>query len=136
MNQVLNTNVSLYISISYIWAKDLERNEPMPEIAPMYIRYQVKSAHFSNKLTSFLQLRYVLEQNRVSTEFGEAESPAFLLIDTNFRYKLPLNAVVTLSINNVLNTNYAEHLNRINQVTATPIFSPGRNISNYLSTSF
>ena len=41
-----------------------------------------------NHLKPVLKVRYVLDQNRISPEFGETTTPGFTILDFNLAYRL------------------------------------------------
>jgi iron complex outermembrane receptor protein len=136
-NQVLFAGLQHQLSIAYTYAQDLERDAPLPEIAPMDIRYSLRGAYFKEKLRPEVSLRHVLTQGRISTEFGETETPAFTLLDLNISYQLNRMIRVKAGANNLLNQNYYEHLNRsVRGSMGTPIFAMGRNIFGSLNITF
>ncbi len=115
------------IGVAYTYAQDLERNEPLPEIAPLDLRYTLIGDYLNGKLQPELTFRHVLQQSRVSTEFGETATPSFSLLDVKLGYQLNNSARITAGVNNLFNENYYEHLNRSVRGNNLPLFAPGRN---------
>ncbi|BDD10175.1 ligand-gated channel [Fulvitalea axinellae] len=115
------------LSVAYTYGEDLDRKDPLPEIAPLDVRYVVGGALFGGKLLPEFSLRHVLKQNRVSEEFGERKSEAFTLADINLTYR-PLPWLdLDLGLKNLFDTTYFEHLSRANRNNDSgPIYSPGR----------
>jgi len=68
-----------------------------------------------------------LEQNRVSTEYGERATPSFTLLDAKVAFQLSKSASITAGVNNLFDENYYEHLSRSVRGNNLPIFAPGRN---------
>jgi iron complex outermembrane receptor protein len=126
-NQQLPLGLQHQLGIAYTYAKDLERQEPLPEIPPMDFRYSLLGKYINNKLTPEIMFRYVLEQNRVSQEYGETHTPAFALLDLKLGYSISKSVKVNAMVNNVLNQAYYEHLNRSVRGTKNPIYAPGTN---------
>ncbi len=115
------------LSAAYTYGQDLERSEPLPEIAPLDLRYALSGSYVRDKLLPEVSFRYVMQQERISSEFGETVTPAFALLDLKIAYVISDALSAKIGVNNLLNTNYYEHLNRSVQGTANPIFAPGRN---------
>jgi iron complex outermembrane receptor protein len=116
------------VGVAYTYAQDLERDEPLPEIAPMDLRYTLAGSFMKGKLTPELVFRHVLRQGRISTEFGETETPSFSLLDIRASYQVSEKARFTLGVNNLFDENYYEHLNRSVSGGILPIFAPGQNV--------
>ncbi|TRX59021.1 TonB-dependent receptor [Fulvivirga sp. M361] len=115
------------LGIAYTYAQDLERDEPLPEIAPLDFRYTLRGNYLKNKLQTELIFRHVLEQSRIATEFGETVSPEFSLLDVKVYYKVSDTFKLSTGINNIMDENYYEHLNRSVRGAGGPIFAQGRN---------
>ncbi len=115
------------LGIAYTYAQDLERKEPLPEIAPLDIRYTIFGNFLEDKLQPEFTFRHVLKQTRVSSEYGESKTPGFSILDLKLSYQLLETFRVSAGINNVFDTNYYEHLSRSVRGTTDPIYSPGRN---------
>jgi len=124
------------LALAYTYAQDLERDEPLPEIAPLDLRYALLGSYFKGRLIPELTFRYVAEQSRVSDEFGENVTPSFSLLDVKVGYRLGSGLSLSAGVNNLLDENYFEHLNRSVRGTMDPIFAPGRNIFANLNWSF
>lgn len=125
--QQLLVGLQHQIGIAYTHAKDLERNEALPEIAPLDFRYILIGNYLDGKLQPELTFRHVLEQSRISTEFGETATPSFSLLDVKLGYQLTNSSRITAGVNNLLDENYYEHLSRSVRGNNLPLFAPGRN---------
>jgi iron complex outermembrane receptor protein len=121
-------------SMAYTYGQDLELDEPLPEIAPLDLRYRLYGNYVKNKLKPEISFRYVLKQSRISSSFGETETPAFTVVDFKISYQVVRIFGMTAGIQNLFNQNYYEHLNRSIRGSAVPIYAPGRNF--YLSVNF
>ncbi len=115
------------VGMAYTYAQDLERDEPLPEIAPLDFRYTLIGNYIDGKLQPELAFRHVMEQSRISTEYGETTTPSFSLLDVKLGYQLTKAARITAGINNIFDDNYYEHLARSVRGDNLPIFAPGRN---------
>ncbi len=135
-SQGLFAGLSHHFGLAYTYAQDLQRNLPLPEIAPLDIRYAIFGNYFKNKLKPELVFRYVAQQSRYSKEIGETLTPAFKLLDVSLAYRLNNQLSFSGGINNLLDENYYEHLNRSVSGTSNPIFAPGRNVFINLNFTF
>ena len=126
--QRLLVGLQQQVGMAYTYAQDLERDEPLPEIAPLDFRYSLIGDYFDGKLQPEVTFRHVMQQSRISTEFGETETPAFSLLNIQAGYNLTKEARLTAGINNLFDENYYEHLNRSVRGNNIPIFAPGRNV--------
>lgn len=124
------------LGLAYTYAQDLERNEPLAEIPPMDIRYSLRGSYLEDKLNPELVFRYVMEQSRISEEYGETVSPSFSILDLKLGYDLSKNVKINASVTNVLDEAYYEHLNRSVRGTDMAIFAPGRSFNAGISARF
>ncbi len=130
----MNHGFSHTLDIAYTYGQDLERLEPLPEIAPLDLRYGISWQDKSARLIGRAEVRYVSAQNRVSTEFGESSSPSFTTINVEGSYHLASNWKLQAGIQNLTNVVYAEHLSRSTLGTQAGLLNArGRNL--YISTS-
>jgi len=134
--QKLPLQLTQSIAIAYTYARDMENNGPLPEIPPLDVRYSLLGHYFNKRFSPAVTVRYVAEQNRVSTQFGETSTPSFTVVDLRFDYRMLEGFSLNTGINNLLDIKYYEHLNRLNRDTGNPIYAPGRNIYFGLSYSF
>ena len=134
--QQLLAGLQHQLGVAYTYGQDLERDEPLPEIAPLDFRYVLSGNYLKGRLRPELSLRYVAEQARVSTEFGETVTPDFALLDVEVGYQLTETLSINAGVNNLFDENYFEHLNRSVRGTANPIFAPGRNVFANLNLTF
>jgi len=129
-NQELFAGLQHQLSGAYTLGEDLERDEPLPEIPPLDIRYALNGNYLNGKLKPSFTLRHVLEQNRVSPEFGEPETPSFTTVDIAVQYQVTRNLSFSAQVQNLFDEAYFEHLNRAFRSDAQRrIFAPGRNIT-------
>ncbi|MBD3749625.1 MAG: TonB-dependent receptor [Sphingobacteriales bacterium] len=135
-NQVLFAGLSHRIGIAYTYGQDLERDQPLPEIAPLDARYALYGSYLKNRLKPEVTFRYVTKQSRTSTEFGETVTPSFNLLDFKIGYQINSSIFLNAGVNNLFDENYYEHLNRSVSGTNKPIYAPGRNYFINLNYSF
>ncbi|AKA35451.1 TonB-dependent receptor domain-containing protein [Flagellimonas lutaonensis] len=125
--QQLTSGLQHRVGVAYTYAQDLERDEPLPEIAPLDLRYTLSGHYMKGKLLPELTFRHVLEQSRTATEFGETPTPSFSLLDAKLAYNFTKSGRITVGVNNIFDENYYEHLTRSVRGNNQPIFAPGRN---------
>jgi iron complex outermembrane receptor protein len=122
------------ISAAYTYGQNLETDEPLPEIAPLDFRYRLTGSYLKGKLHPEIGIRHVIEQERISDEFGEKATPSFTLVDAKISWQVLDYLGFTGGVRNLFDEQYYEHLSRaFSSDRTTPIYSPGRNF--YLSVS-
>lgn len=89
----------------------LTSGEPLPQIAPLkcyhVVRYSVKGWHIQ------AEAEWALAQKRVNSFSGESTTPAYGLLHLRTGYQLLLQShllQLNFAVENVLDTNYREHL--------------------------
>ncbi len=135
-SQKLFAGLQHQLGIAYTYGQDMERDEPLPEIAPFDLRYALSGSYLKNKLSLELVIRFVGEQSRISNEFGETVTPSFTLLDINIGYQVSDKLSINAGVKNLFDENYYEHLNRSVRGTNNAIFAPGRNIFTNLNFTF
>lgn len=114
-------------SVACTYGQDLIRKEPLPEIAPLDLRYHLSGTYVKNHLMPYATFRYAMEQDRISGEFGETVTPSFFVVDLGLSVRInPLISFRT-GVQNLLDELYYEHLNRsVKSASPFPIYAPGR----------
>ncbi len=135
-NQKLFAGLQHQFSLAYTYGQDLVREEPLPEIAPLDMRYHLSGVYLDNRLRPHATFRHVIEQSRISGEFGETVTPSFSVIDLGVSFQVHRLLGVTAGINNLLDTAYYEHLNRSVSGATTLIYAPGRSLFLSLTLDF
>lgn len=102
------------------------KNDPLPEIPPLETNLWFSYKFFKNKLVPEINIRAVNAQNKISEAYDEESTPGFTLLNLKINYKYNDQLQINMGINNVLNLNYYEHLNRRIIGTHTPFLEPGR----------
>jgi iron complex outermembrane recepter protein len=124
-------------TVVYTHGKDGKLDEPLPEIPPLEIKYRLLGSFAKEKIIPEILFRQVLKQDRISTSFGETETPAFNVYDVKLTWLAAKNISATGGIQNLFDTAYYEHLSRSIRVAETrPIFSPGRSFYATLTFNF
>ena len=104
------------LSVMYAWGENSESNDPLPQIAPLEGRFNLR--YVQDKYTLGLLWRAVAQQDRVSLNQGNivgydmGESKGFSTLALNATYHIVDNIDLALGIDNVLDKTYTEHLNR------------------------
>ena len=134
--QQLNKGLQHQIGVAYTYGQNLDEQDPLPEIAPLDFRYSLFGTYLDGKFRPEVTFRYVLDQSRISTAFGETTTPAFGLLNLQLSYDLSDRVRFGAGINNLLNATYYEHLNRASRGSNNPIFERGRNVFTSINISF
>lgn len=125
--QTIATHISQSAQMAYTYARRLDNRDPLPEIAPLDFRYEVSGHFLNDKFLPSAQIRHVVKQDRISTDFGETSTPGFTLLDILMTYRIAKSWQVNVGIYNLFDKTYYEHLNRsVRSATARPIYAPGR----------
>ena len=114
------------VAAAYTYAEDLTNKNPLPEIAPLDIRW--KLAAEKGSFFGSVNYRFAGKQKRINPNFSELETPDFSLLDLHLGYKIFRGGRFSLDINNLLNRNYTEYLNRTLYKNTQRIMMPGRNV--------
>jgi len=102
------------------------KNDPLPEIPPLEANIWFNYKFFKKKLVPELNIRMVAAQNQISEAWDEDSSPGFTILNIKVNYKYSDQLQVNMGVNNVLDINYYEHLNRRIIGSKTPFLEPGR----------
>ncbi|WP_151823088.1 TonB-dependent copper receptor [Acinetobacter oleivorans] len=104
------------LSAMYAWGKNTTDDKPLPQIAPLEGRLNIR--YVADKYNLGLLWRAVAEQNRVSLHQGNIvgydlkPSKGFSTLSLNGSYNLRKDIDVSVGIDNVLDKTYTEHLNK------------------------
>jgi iron complex outermembrane receptor protein len=129
--QRLFAGLQHHLNIAYTYGQDKIRKEPLPEIAPLDLRYSISGRYLNNTLKPLINIRHVLKQDRISHVFGETATPSFTLLDIVLTYQYSQHLGAAAGVQNLFDVTYYEHLNRVVKNQPYPIYAPGRNF--YLS---
>jgi iron complex outermembrane recepter protein len=132
--QYLFAGLNHNLNMAFTYGEDRVRKEPLPEIAPLDIRYTLNGHFLENKVNPMLSFRYVLQQDRISRKFGETKTPSFSLLDLGISYQMLDYLKTTVGIKNVFDQAYYEHLSRSVRGTNRNIYAMGRSF--YLTIAF
>jgi iron complex outermembrane receptor protein len=117
-------------SFFYVWGKDDLREVPLPEIPPLDLRIAARRT-FSGRVSGWLELgaRFVGEATRIDPAFPENETPSFHVWHLRGRCALSRHFAFEAGIENLLDTEYWEHLTR-EAAGNVPGLTPGQEIPN------
>jgi iron complex outermembrane receptor protein len=122
--------------LAYIRARNLDWNEPLPEIRPLELNFGLR---YERKLWwADIQSRWVDEQERVSLAFDESITPGFVLMDLRAGWEPVKGLSLGMAVLNILDRQYREHLNRAYRNTPEPglIYEAGRNVTFFVKYEF
>lgn len=107
-------------------SSEIVKNDPLAEIPPLDAKISFAYKFMDGKLIPELGFRYVAAQNKVSKASLEPTSPAFNLLNISVLYKYNDYLDIAAGVNNLMDVQYAEHLNRRVIGTDFRIAEPGR----------
>ncbi|WP_168416967.1 TonB-dependent copper receptor [Acinetobacter indicus] len=114
------------ISAMYAWGENTTDNTPLPQIAPLEGRVNLR--YIQDRYTLGAYWRIVDGQNRISQNQGNIvgydlkESAGFSTLSLNGTYHLSDGVDLSVGIDNVLDKTYTEHLNKMGAAgTGLPI---------------
>ena len=105
------------LSTMYAWGEITDNNDPLPQIAPLEGRFNLR--YVQDKYSLGLLWRAVAKQDRINLNKGNivgydiTESKGFSTLALNATYKLMNDVDLAVGIDNVFDKNYAEHLNKL-----------------------
>ena len=136
-NQKLFAGMGHNLGFAYTYGQDLVREAPLAEVAPLDFRYALYGSYLDNRLRPEITFRYVLEQDRISTDFGETVTPSFAILDIVVAYNFSKMISVTGGVRNLFDQAYYEHLSRsVRGPGDLPIYDPGRSFFLSLNLNF
>jgi iron complex outermembrane receptor protein len=101
-------------------------HDAVAEIPPLEINVSVNYKFCKKKLIPRISTRIVLDQGHVSEAFYEPATPGFALLNLGLSYKHNDMISVSGGVNNLLDQDYYEHLNRKMIGTTAKLYEPGR----------
>ena len=122
-------------SIAYTYGRNQVTDSPLPEIAPIQIQSKFTGSYWHGRIQPFLQARYVGEQNRIASNFGERKTADFATLDAGVHAEPIKNIRASVTVTNIFDRAYREHLSRYIRPTL-PLNAPGRSAVITLSYNF
>lgn len=104
------------VSAMYAWGKNTTDSTALPQIAPLEGRFNLR--YVEDKYNVGLLWRVVAKQDRISKNEGTiigydfGESKAFNTLSLNATYNLTKDVDLSVGVDNLLDKNYTEHLNK------------------------
>ncbi len=104
------------MSAMYAWGENTSDNTPLPQIAPLEGRVNIR--YIQDKYTLGALWRVVAAQNRISVDQGNivgydlAESSDFATLSLNGTYHVRDGIDLSVGVDNVFDKTYNEHLNK------------------------
>ena len=121
--------LELDLNAGYTYAQNVTMDEPLPEVPPLMVNASL--FYKTEKINTGIKSRIAAEQNRVAASFSETTTPGFSVFDVLFSYQPIKILEIKISVTNILNENYAEHLSRPykNMDSQSLYFEPGRSFN-------
>ena len=113
----LTDQIQADISAMYAWGENTTDHTALPQIAPLEGRFNLR--YVQEKYNLGLLWRVVAAQDRTSYREGNIigydleDSKSFGNLSLNGTYNIQKDLDLSVGIDNVLNKNYAEHLNKL-----------------------
>ncbi|RZG84569.1 TonB-dependent copper receptor [Acinetobacter sp. WCHAc060033] len=104
------------LSAMYAWGENTDTNKPLPQIAPLEARLNVR--YVQDKYSLGMLVRTVAKQDRISLNQGNivgydmGESAGFTTLALNASYNIQKDLNLAIGVDNVLDKTYTEHLNK------------------------
>ena len=138
----ISNNVSLHADMAYSYGQDRDRGAPLAQIPPLQGNIIIQSSFSELLLTT--GMRFALNQSRVDSNpmVGTGRDlnaqTAFAVFDITAHYNFTNAVRLQVGMRNVLDKQYADHLNRSNLLDATEVQvnEPGRSAYAKLVASF
>jgi iron complex outermembrane receptor protein len=123
--------LQLRASGSYLWGRDETLDEPAlgvsPATATMGARWTLPIRRSAvRKLYVDGALTLAAEQDRVATTRGERPTDGYAQVDVQTGVQLYRRVEIRVSVDNVFDVNYTNHLSATNPFAGTRIAEPGR----------
>lgn len=112
----LTDHLQTDLSAMYAWGKNTSDGKPLPQIAPLEGRFNLR--YVQDRYSLGLLWRAVAKQNRISLNEGNivgydiAKSKGFSTLAINAAYQYSPTLDFAVGIDNLLDKAYAEHLNK------------------------
>jgi len=101
------------------------KNDPLPEIPPFETNLWLDYTFLDRKIIPEINFRMVAAQSSVSQAYDEEVTPGFATINLKINFSYSDELQINCGVNNLLNTNYYEHLNRRVIGSRLPFYEPG-----------
>ncbi len=115
----------------YTRGENVDLNEPLPEIPPLEGNLVLRYFNVNHRFWGEIGGRFVADQNRISTTFGETKTPGFAVYNAEAGVQIGKYLQFSFNVNNIFDRNYYEHLSRKykNMPDSYLLYEPGRNFA-------
>lgn len=132
-------------NLAYAWGKNTTDHMPLPQIAPLEARFNLK--YVTDQYSIGAYLRSVAKQSRIAYQQGNivgydlAQTAGFSTFALNGTYRISSNTDLAVGVDNVFDKTYHEHLNKAGNAgfgyaSEQQINNPGRNYWARISMKF
>lgn len=130
ISREIGKGFSFSSGFAYTIAQNEDFDEPLPEVAPMEGSLDLRYTNSEHKYYGEFSSRFVREQDRVADTFSETKTPGFSVFNFQAGIDLFTYFHFSLSVNNIFDKNYYEHLSRKykNMPNSFYLYEPGRNV--------
>jgi len=105
---------------------EIIKDDAIQEIPPFEAKLSINYLFFKERMSATIGMRLVAAQNHVSLAYYENETPGFIILNANYNYVINKIFKVNVGVQNLLNQQYYEHLNRRIVGSSTKLTEPGR----------
>ena len=122
----LRDNLSVHGSFAYVRGENEDDDTPLPEMPPLEGRLGFRYDLFDRGMWFTPTLRLVQSQHRIDTAFGENVTDSFATVDLAAGWRFLGRHELTVSVENLFDKHYHEHVTREDPFDGREIFEPGR----------
>ena len=132
----LRDNLSVHGSFAYVRGENEDDDMPLPEMPPLEGRLGFRYDLFDRGMWFTPTLRLVQSQHRIDTAFGENVTDSFATVDLAAGWRFLGRHELTVSVENLFDKHYHEHVTREDPFDGREIFEPGRVVTVGWRTTF
>lgn len=132
----LRDDLSLHGSFAYVRGENEDDDVPLPEMPPLEGRLGFRYDLFDRGMWFTPTLRLVQSQHRIDTAFGENVTDSFATVDLAAGWRFLGRHEVTVSVENLFDKHYHEHVTREDPFDGREIAEPGRVVTIGWRTTF
>jgi len=136
----INEATKYLFSNNQVVGNEIIKNDPLPEIPAMNTLFTFLYKFNKPKIQPKIDIIYTLPQNFVSKANYESTTPDYMLLKFSIMYSFKSFLLLNIGVNNILNDDYYEHLNRrvisTNPSEKIKLYEPGRSFFVNLSLNF
>ncbi len=136
----LTRHLTYDVILSLLRGHNNDMSEPLPEISPATLMLDLTYNPGRHPYWVSGQVKLVAGQDRISTSFGENETPGYNLLNLSCGYTFFERIHLVMDVANVLNETYYDHLSRSfaknSMYTGLPLYEAGRNVKVQVEVDF